>query len=108
MGLRSTAVTSTTTYRCRSRPARLDKLVWKWTKGQSTGNMEFGDPLHSADYALCLYQGATDDVLAELPVAADATKWSAVGTKGYKYRDKTRMSSGVQKINLASSAVNRA
>lgn len=42
-----------------------DKLVWKWLKGQATSQAEFGDPLTSTDYALCIYAGTTSALLEE-------------------------------------------
>src|SRR5262245_21126296 len=32
-----------------------DKLVWKWSKGEATTLADFGDPVHSTTYTLCVY-----------------------------------------------------
>jgi len=30
-------------------------MSWKWQKGQTTTLADFGDPVHTDEYALCLY-----------------------------------------------------
>ena len=32
-----------------------DQLKWKWTKGAATTQPDFGDPLGTTTYALCVY-----------------------------------------------------
>src|SRR5207249_732879 len=32
-----------------------DKLIWTWSKGAATALSDFGDPIHTTDYAFCLY-----------------------------------------------------
>jgi hypothetical protein len=41
-------------------------------------------------------------------VPADAMKWQALSTKGYKYKDKSAAASGVTKILLKSGAAGKA
>lgn len=85
-----------------------DKLIWKWTKGQATSQAEFGDPINTTDYRLCVYTGATPTLLSEVQVAADTSKWSQIAGKGYKYKDKGGTASGVTKIVLKGSGENKA
>jgi hypothetical protein len=75
-----------------------DKLIWKWGKGALTTTAEFGDPTTTADYALCFYAGPGADLLQGLGVPANATKWAALGTKGYKYNDPAGAEAGITKI----------
>jgi len=35
-----------------------DRLTWKWIKGAATAKAEFGDPVHTTDYELCVYDGS--------------------------------------------------
>jgi hypothetical protein len=85
-----------------------DKLIWKWIKGLQTSQAEFGDPVNSADYTLCLYAGTAATFLAGASVPAVASKWSEIPGKGYKYKDKAGTASGVQKIVLKGSTENKA
>ena len=36
-------------------PDKSDLLVWRWTKGPTTPKSDYGNPLTTDDYALCLY-----------------------------------------------------
>jgi hypothetical protein len=36
-------------------PNTLDRLTWKWTRGQATGVTDFGSPLSDTSYDLCVY-----------------------------------------------------
>jgi hypothetical protein len=84
-------------------PDTKDKLVWKWVKGESTSQAEFGDPTVTARYALCVYTGAGNALTADLLVPPSASKWTPTSTRGYKYIDKAATESGVQKIVLKAS-----
>jgi hypothetical protein len=75
-----------------------DKLVWKWTKGDATTQTQFGDPTTTAAYALCFYAGATPTLIEGLTVPPAGGKWSAISTKGYKYKDPGGTNAGVTKI----------
>jgi len=80
-----------------------DKLTIKMVKGPATTQGEFGDPTSTAGYAVCIYDGTHSTLIFEASVPADAGKWKATGTKGYKYSDKTG-DDGVQKIGLSGGA----
>jgi len=88
-------------------PDSKDKLIWKWIKGESTDQTEFGDPTTSADYSLCVYAGTTASLVAELDVMPDGTLWKPIGTKGYKFKDNTLTEYGVQKVILKGSDQNK-
>lgn len=77
-----------------------DKMIWKWIKGQSTGQAEFGDPTSTADYSLCIYAGATEDLVAFVDVPANSSTWSELSDKGYKYDDANGTVDGATKIKL--------
>jgi uncharacterized delta-60 repeat protein len=86
--------------------AAKDTLVWKWTKGDATSLAELGQPTGTTSYSLCLYAGTT--ALASLVIPADAMKWSAIGTIGFKYSDPSGAAEGVRKVILKSGAAGKA
>ncbi len=66
-----------------------DRLTWKWIKGAATAKAEFGDPLHTTDYELCVYDGA-DRLVSRACAARDhlcdgKPCWRELGN-GFKYR----------------------
>ena len=87
-------------------PDTKDKLVWKWLKGQTTTKAEFGDPIASAVYKLCIYSGATEDLVSQA-VVPSGTLWKAISNKGYKYKDKFGTSDGVTKVVLKGKGANK-
>ena len=75
-----------------------DKLIWKWSKGADTTPGEFADPRNTAEYALCFYSGPSSALLKQISIPPSASKWSAVGTKGFKYNDVGGTADGITKI----------
>jgi hypothetical protein len=75
-----------------------DKLIWKWSKGADSLLSDFADPTSTAEYALCFYAGPSADLLKQISVPPSATKWSAAGSKGYKYKDQAGTAGGITKI----------
>jgi hypothetical protein len=77
-----------------------DKVQWTWNQGQATTAAELGDPVGSADYAFCVYDGppATPRLLLSSVAPSGGTCedgsscWIAKGTppgsKGYVYKDR--------------------
>jgi len=91
-------------------PAGKEKMVAKMIKGPGLAQTDLGNPLSGGGtaYGICIYDGA-DDLVAELAVdrAGDTCDgspcWKAVGKappngKGYKFKDASGTSDGVQKI----------
>jgi polyhydroxybutyrate depolymerase len=79
-----------------------DQVRWKW-KGQATAFRDFGDPLNTTGYALCIYQGATPKPAARAPAGGTCgTKscWKALGTKGFGYKDADLTPDGLLKVTL--------
>lgn len=75
-----------------------DALTWKWLKGGATTLEDFGDPTATSDYSLCLYGAGM--LVAELRVPASASKWSPLGSKGWRYFDASGTPGGAQRISL--------
>lgn len=74
-----------------------DKLIWKWIRGASTLEPEFGDPSTSRSYSLCVYDGSGRLISAD--VGPDPIKWQDL-----KYKDSGGSADGIQKIILKPSA----
>jgi hypothetical protein len=84
-----------------------DKLIWKWIKGANTSQEEFGDPTTTANYALCFYSGPMASLVGGAEVPASGTKWSAIGAKGYKYKDTNGAEDGIRKVLVKGSTNNK-
>ncbi len=85
------------------------RLRWKWGKGAATSLADFGDPVGTDPYTLCVYdesvggQPTTKLDLAMLPGAA----WRAKST-GFAYKDKLGSAGGVAAITLKAGAAGKA
>jgi cysteine-rich repeat protein len=84
-----------------------DKLLFKWLKGAQTDLVAFGDPLNSADYALCLYTGPQRAPLTHFAIPNDSAKWQPLSTRGYRYKDKGGSAAGVTRVLLKSGAAGK-
>jgi hypothetical protein len=85
-----------------------DKLIWKFIKGEPTTFAEMSDPRSNADYTLCIYAGASEELVGTLAIPANASRWSVTGNdKGYKYFDEGAAEDGVQKMKLKASDANK-
>jgi len=89
-------------------PDDKDRLLFKWTKGAATSTSDFGDPLTTTDYELCLYDG-TSDLVSHASAPAGGTCnaasprpcWRSTST-GFKYSDRDLTPSGIQSLLLNS------
>ncbi len=81
-----------------------DKLIFKYIKGDQTDQTEFANPQTSAPYAICLYAGPGAALIGGADVPPNATKWSPVGTKGYKYKDPAGAEDSITKVLLKGGA----
>ena len=79
-----------------------DALAWTWAAGAATTKAEFGDPLASDDFAVCVYdEGA---LLASVTadhggVCRGKPCWHAK-SKGFSYADKDGTPTGMRKLVL--------
>jgi hypothetical protein len=96
-----------------------DTLVWKWLKGAPTSIGDFGNPLTTDSYALCIYEstgalsfaaGAPAGGTCQLG-RAQVPCWKGlgtpVGTTGFKYNNPARTPDGITSIVLKPGALNR-
>ena len=77
-----------------------DRVLFTWLKGPQTAQSDFGDPLTTANYALCLYTGPQHTPLTHVTVPANGTKWKALSTRGYRYKDTSGTAEGVIRVLL--------
>ncbi len=81
------------------------KVLWKWLHGTIGGSADFGDPLATTGYAMCVYDGAS---LVESHLIAPGGDcdgqpcWQTIGTKGFKYKNKNGNDEGITKVLLKS------
>jgi len=93
-----------------------DKLLWKWIKGDLTVTSEFGDPVNTTEYVLCVYDttASTPGLVLGITIppggtcADDKPCWKATGTKGFKYKDNNLTQAGVRKLILRAGAPGQA
>lgn len=83
-----------------------DKLGWKWIKGEATALEDFGDPLNTTVYTLCLYDETAGVPSLKLTAAVPAGGtcggdpcWSTIG-KGFKYKDPSAGNAGISGLLL--------
>jgi len=91
--------------------AAKNALGWKWTNISSVDESDFGTPLTSTDYVLCLYDNVGLEITAQ-PSANRTCRtkqcWKALGTKGFKYRDKSGTPDGLRSVRLRAGAADKA
>jgi hypothetical protein len=92
-----------------------DRFVWKWLKGEATDLADFSDAVNgSAEYRVCVYDAsATPQPLLDVGTSAGgscdgAPCWKALGTKGYRYKDKVGSSDGLSLMKLKSGSAGKA
>jgi hypothetical protein len=75
-------------------PDKKDALIWKWVKGSATALADFGTPLTTTGYTLCVYDSSANPqplLLSMAPPGGTCANgkpcWKTTKT-GFKYRDK--------------------
>jgi cysteine-rich repeat protein len=82
------------------------KLQWKWLAGSATDKAEFGDPLTSDGYFVCLYDGSGLRATLRAPAGGTCGKnpcWKDV-PYGYLYKDKDGTPNGISLLQLKQGA----
>jgi hypothetical protein len=82
-----------------------DQLQWKWSKGAVTTKAEFGSPLTTTFYQLCIYDGAPSLLFdATIPpgglCGANLAPCWKDKPKGFDYKDKDLTPDGVAQLKL--------
>jgi len=91
-------------------PDDKDALQWKWGAGAATTKAEFGDPLATDGYDLCLYDGGAlvaSQIAPAGELCAGGPCWKSK-THGFEYKDKDRTPSGIEKLSLKEGVAGKA
>jgi hypothetical protein len=89
-----------------------DLVSYKWNKGEATSQTDFGNPVTTDGYALCVF-GDADQLLFKSTAPAGSTCgtrpcWKALSIKGYSYKDSARTPDGADKIKLKAGLAGKA
>jgi hypothetical protein len=95
-------------------PDSFDQLAWKWGKGAATSKTDFGDPLTTTGFRLCVYDGIGGTPALELSAAAPpggicAGKpcWKE-SAAAFTYGNATLLPDGLRKMLLKAGAAGAA
>jgi hypothetical protein len=92
-------------------PDKGDVFEWKWVKGQATLATDFGNPVLTTDYRICVFDlsGPTPALFTQIAAhaAGNCTSkpcWKGLGrvpgTKGFSYSDKEATPDGLKGMTL--------
>jgi hypothetical protein len=83
-------------------PDKGDLISWRWTKGAVTTKAEFGSPLTSDDYALCIYDAGNPitSVVADAGGICGTKPCWKEKTTGFGYTNRLMSSTGARTVNL--------
>jgi hypothetical protein len=78
-----------------------NQIKWNWIKGDETIQADFGNPLLTTTYALCVYDqtGSVPSLATSILVDPNGF-WNDKSPKGWKYKDKSGTEHGVSKLQL--------
>jgi hypothetical protein len=89
-----------------------DQVIFKWNKGEATQTMDFGDPLNTDDYALCVFDSGGGLLLqSDAPaggVCGTKPCWKALGIKGFGYKDPLHTPTGADEVLLKAGLAGKA
>src|SRR6185295_13922404 len=92
-------------------PDTRDRLTWRWMKGAATAKSDFGNPLTTTGYRLCVYDGTPDLIARATAPAGDTCPagacWRATSS-GFKYTDAALTPDGVKTLALRAGVAGRA
>jgi uncharacterized delta-60 repeat protein len=90
------------------------KLQWSWTKVAETTAVDFGDPVGTDDYTLCVYDESSGSTLAagaKIPAGGlckGKPCWKSHGASGFAYTDSKRTRYGISSIKLKAGVAGKA
>lgn len=88
--------------------AKRNAVTWKWNKGAATSLADFGDPLTTTSYGLCVYDEADGNPILLMDVVASAGGGWAKTATGFKYTNKMPTGNQLQKVTLHAAAAGKA
>src|SRR5262249_6139578 len=81
-----------------------NQVSFKWSKGEATQAADFGDPLNTDGYALCVFGSGGNLLFKSNAPAGDVCGtrpcWKALGIKGFSYKDPLHTPNGADKVLL--------
>jgi hypothetical protein len=80
-----------------------DKLTWKWAKDADVAAADFGDPLSTANYDLCIYEDGVLGAAAHVPALPDCgatTCWTPRGDS-FKYANDASTFDGIKGVGFS-------
>jgi uncharacterized delta-60 repeat protein len=83
-------------------PAK-NQLQWKWAAGTATVLTDFGDPVNTDSYYLCLYDNGQLASTTTIPAGGSCSGkpcWKASGTSGFGFKSKTLTPDGAAQLKL--------
>lgn len=91
-------------------PSDKDRLSWKWSAGAATTKADYGDPVTTDAYDLCIYDNGA--LVSALPapsggICAGRPCW-AEKTKSFDYKDKEYTPAGLERIQLKEGVAGKA
>ena len=91
-----------------SAAAKKNALTWNWKKGAATSLADFGDPLTTTTYGLCVYDEIDGNPILLMDVVAPAGSGWAKTATGFKYTNKTPTGNELQRVTLHAAGAGRA
>lgn len=90
-----------------------DSLQWKWSKGSATAKADFGDPLATTSYLLCVYDGTSLRFDSLVPAggvcgAASPRPCWREKSRGFDYRNKDATPDGITQMTLQEGSAGKA
>jgi hypothetical protein len=92
-------------------PDSKDQLKWKWLAGERTTVADYGNPITSMSYQLCVYDTTGLRIRSTAPAGgtcAGKPCWKATGQSGFKYKDKELTPNGMSQLQLKEGADGKA
>jgi hypothetical protein len=86
-----------------------DQVTFKWTKGEDTQLTDFGHPLTTDNYAICVFEPSLQYELVVPPGGTCGTQpcWKQQSIKGFSFKDSLGSNDGVTKISLKAGIVGK-
>jgi cysteine-rich repeat protein len=88
-----------------------DQIKWKWLKGERTTTAEYGEPLTTTNYQVCIYDPSGLKFEITHPAGgtcAGKPCWKPTGTKGFQYKDRELTPDGGYQLKLKEGALSKA
>ncbi len=111
MGCRLPFVSGKASLQMFKKPPDKDLMKWKWLAGDRTTFAEWGDPVNTTNYQLCIYDQTGLRFSIHVPAGGTCTGkpcWQQKGIKGYGYKDKDHTPDGAEKLLLKEGALGKA